>query len=107
MSNNLFSVSIAPRVNIRCQFVNLPGVTHITLEYDPRSQENPITGKIDSAYGDFLMDHQAILCCVQRLQAGSLYIFKKSVFQEIAQAVESGMETLNNMIEAANKKEVL
>ena len=99
MSNSLFSVSIAPRVNIRCQFVTLPGVTHITLEYDPRSRDNPITGKIDCAYGDFVMDHQTLLCCVQRLQAGSLYIFKKTV--------ESGMETLNSMIEAVNQKEVL
>lgn len=104
MSNKLFSVSIKPRVDIHCQFVTLPGITHITLEYVPSGWDK-FSGKIDCAYGYFEMDHQAILCCVERLQAGSLYIFKENVFQEIAQAVESGMETLNAMIEASNKKE--
>ena len=99
-----FSVMGYPRVNIRCQFDEIPGVTHIELVFDPHSRCNQVSGKIDSAYGEFLINDQVIISALSGNQAGSLYILKKEVFEEIAEAIKEGFKTLQNMIKASGYK---
>lgn len=99
-----FSVTGYPRVNIRCQFDEIPGVTHIELVFDPHSLYNQVSGKIDSAYGEFLINDQVIISALSGNQAGSLYILKKEVFEEIAEAIKEGFKTLQNMIKASGYK---
>lgn len=72
-----FSVTGYPRVNIRCQFDEIPGVTHIELVFDPHSRCNQVSGKIDSAYGEFLINDQVVVSAISGEQAGSLYILKR------------------------------
>ena len=99
-----FSVTGYPRVNIRCQFDEIPGVTHIELVFDPHSLGNQVSGKIDSAYGEFLINNQVIISALSGNQAGSLYILKKEVFEEIAEAIKEGFKTLQSMIKASGYK---
>lgn len=99
-----FSVMGYPRVNIRCQFDEIPGVTHIELVFDPHSLYNQVSGKIDSAYGEFLINDQVVISALSGNQAGSLYILKKEVFEEIAEAIKEGFKTLQNMIKASGYK---
>lgn len=99
-----FSVTGYPRVNIRCQFDEIPGVTHIELVFDPHSLYNQVSGKIDSAYGEFLINDQVIISALSGNQAGSLYILKKEVFEEISEAIKEGFKTLQNMIKASGYK---
>ena len=99
-----FSVTGYPRVNIRCQFDEIPGVTHIELVFDPHSLYNQVSGKIDSAYGEFLINDQVIISALSGNQAGSLYILKKEVFEEISEAIKEGFKTLQNMIKASEYK---
>ncbi|CAD2272935.1 TPA: hypothetical protein ACP45T_003782 [Klebsiella quasipneumoniae] len=99
-----FSVMGYPRVNIRCQFDEIPGVTHIELVFDPHSLYNQVSGKIDSAYGEFLINDQVIISALSGNQAGSLYILKKEVFEEISEAIKEGFKTLQNMIKASGYK---
>lgn len=99
-----FSVTGYPRVNIRCQFDEIPGVTHIELVFDPHSLGNQVSGKIDSAYGEFLINDQVIISALSGNQAGSLYILKKEVFEEISEAIKEGFKTLQNMIKASRYK---
>ena len=88
-----FSVTGYPRVNIRCQFDEIPGVTHIELVFDPHSRCNQVSGKIDSAYGEFLINDQVVISAISGEQAGSLYILKKE-----------GFKTLQNMVKASGYK---
>lgn len=99
-----FSVTGYPRVNIRCQFDEIPGVTHIELVFDPHSRCNQVSGKIDSAYGEFLINDQVIVSAISGEQAGSLYILKKEVFEEISEAIKEGFKTLQNMVKASGYK---
>lgn len=99
-----FSVTGYPRVNIRCQFDEIPGVTHIELVFDPHSRCNQVSGKIDSAYGEFLINDQVVISAISGEQAGSLYILKKEVFEEIAEAIKEGFKTLQSMIKASEYK---
>lgn len=99
-----FSVTGYPRVNIRCQFDEIHGVTHIELVFDPHSLGNQVSGKIDSAYGEFLINDQVIISALSGNQAGSLYILKKEVFEEISEAIKEGFKTLQNMIKASGYK---
>ena len=99
-----FSVIGYPRVNIRCQFDEIPGVTHIELVFDPHSRCNQVSGKIDSSYGEFLINDQVVVSAISGEQAGSLYILKKEVFEEIAEAIKEGFKTLQNMIKASGYK---
>lgn len=99
-----FSVMGYPRVNIRCQFDEIPGVTHIELVFDPHSRGNQVSGNIDSAYGEFLINDQVIISALSGNQAGSLYILKKEVFEEISEAIKEGFKTLQNMIKASGYK---
>ncbi|WPH68261.1 putative DNA adenine methyltransferase [Klebsiella phage ValerieMcCarty02] len=99
-----FSVTGYSRVNIRCQFDEIPGVTHIELVFDPHSLYNQVSGKIDSAYGEFLINDQVIISALSGNQAGSLYILKKEVFEEISEAIKEGFKTLQNMIKASGYK---
>ena len=99
-----FSVTGYPRVNIRCQFDEIPGVTHIELVFDPHSLGNQVSGKIDSAYGEFLINDQVIISALSGNQAGSLYIMKKEVFEEISEAIKEGFKTLQNIIKASGYK---
>ena len=96
-----FSVTGYPRVNIRCQFDEIPGVTHIELVFDPHSRCNQVSGKIDSAYGEFLINDQVVISAISGEQAGSLYILKKEVFEEISEAIKEGFKTLQNMVKAS------
>ena len=98
------SVTGYPRVNIRCQFDEIPGVTHIELVFDPHSLCNQVSGKIDSAYGEFLINDQVVVSAISGEQAGSLYILKKEVFEEIAEAIKEGFKTLQSMIKASGYK---
>lgn len=91
-----------PVVNIRCQFETVPGVTHISLEYDPHSRGNRINGKIDCSYGNFILNDQVINGALQGYQAGSLFILKKTTFNEFAEAITAGIETLRKMYKASN-----
>ncbi|AUV57585.1 hypothetical protein KP1_226 [Klebsiella phage KP1] len=99
-----FSVTGYPRVNIRCQFDEIPGVTHIELVFDPHSRDNQVSGKIDSAYGEFSINDQVIISALSGNQAGSLYILKKEVFEEISEAIKEGFKTLQSMIKASGYK---
>jgi hypothetical protein len=99
-----FSVTGYPRVNIRCQFDEIPGVTHIELVFDPHSRCNQVSGKIDSAYGEFLINDQVVISAISGEQAGSLYILKKEVFEEISEAIKEGFKTLQNMVKASGYK---
>lgn len=99
-----FSVTGYPRVNIRCQFDEIPGVTHIELVFDPHSLYNQVSGKIDSAYGEFLINDQVIISALSGNQAGSLYILKREVFDEISEAIKEGFKTLQSMIKASGYK---
>ena len=99
-----FSVTGYPRVNIRCQFDEIPGVTHIELVSDPHSRCNQVSGKIDSAYGEFLINDQVVISAISGEQAGSLYILKKEVFEEISEAIKEGFKTLQNMVKASGYK---
>ena len=99
-----FSVTGYPRVNIHCQFDEIPGVTHIELVFDPHSRDNQVSGKIDSAYGEFLINDQVIISALSGNQAGSLYILKKEVFEEISEAIKEGFKTLQSMIKASEYK---
>lgn len=99
-----FSVTGYPRVNIRCQFDEIPGVTHIELVFDPHSRCNQVSGKIDSAYGEFLINDQVVVSAISGEQTGSLYILKKEVFEEISEAIKEGFKTLQNMVKASGYK---
>lgn len=99
-----FSVTGYPRVNIRCQFDEIPGVTHIELVFDPHSRCNQVSGKIDSAYGEFLINDQVVISAISGEQAGSLYVLKKEVFEEISEAIKEGFKTLQNMVKASGYK---
>lgn len=98
------SVTGYPRVKVRCQFDTIPGVSYIHLEFDPHSRGNQVSGKVETSYGDFPLNDQLILNCIQKTAAGSLYILKKSVFEEIASAVKDGMVILRRMIIASGYK---
>lgn len=98
-------VTGVPRVNIRCQFETIPGVTHIVLEFDPYSRGNRVAGKIESGYGDFPLNDQVINNCLRRDQSGALFILKKDTFQEIAEAVEKGFKVLRDMVKASGYNE--
>ncbi len=99
-----FSVTGYPRVNIRCQFDEIPGVTHIELVFDPHSRCNQVSGKIDSMYGEILINDQVVVSALSGEQAGSLYILKKEVFEEISEAIKEGFKTLQNMVKASGYK---
>lgn len=99
-----FSVTGYPRVNIRCQFDEIPGVTHIELVFDPHARCNQVSGKIDSLCGEFLINDQVITSALSGEQAGSLYILKKEVFEEISEAIKEGFKTLQNMVKASGYK---
>lgn len=99
-----FSVIGYPRVNIRCQFDEIPGVTHIELVFDPHSRCNQVSGKIDSSYGEFLINDQVVASAISGEQAGSLYILKREVFEEISEAIKEGFKTLQSMIKASGYK---
>lgn len=90
-----------PRVNVRCEFKTIPGVTHITMEFSPYSRGNLVTGKIDSPYGEFSLDDQDINNCLLRRQLECLSIFKKDTFEEIAKAVEDGFNVLRSMVKVS------
>jgi hypothetical protein len=103
MSN--ISVTGYPRVKVRCQFETIPGVSYIHLEFDPHSRGNQVAGKVETAYGDFPLDDQVINGCIgEKTACGSLFILKKSVFIEVADAVEKGMQVLRDMVKASGYK---
>ena len=91
-----------PRVKVRCQFDTIPGVSYIHMEFDPHSRGNQVAGKIETAYGDFPLDDQTVNNCLERVPSGSLFILKKSVFEEISEAVEAGFATLRKMVKASD-----
>lgn len=96
------SVTGYPRIKVRCQFDTIPGVSYIHLEFDPHSRGNQVSGKVETSYGDFPLNDQVINNCVgAKSQSGSLFILKKSVFEEIACAVEQGFKTLRDMVKAS------
>lgn len=95
------SVTGYPRVKVRCQFDTIPGVSYIRLEFDPHSRGNQVAGKVETAYGDFPLNDQVIHNCLQKSPSGSLFVLKKSVFEEIAEAVTAGMGTLRDMVKAS------
>jgi hypothetical protein len=45
-----------------------------------------------------------IISALSGNQAGSLYILKKEVFEEISEAIKEGFKTLQNMIKASGYK---
>lgn len=90
-----------PRVKVRCQFDTIPGVSYIHLEFDPHSRGNQVVGKVETAYGEFPLNDQIIHNCLHKSPSGSLFILKKSVFEEIAEAVIAGMETLRAMVKVS------
>jgi small multidrug resistance pump len=44
MSKSSFHVIGYPKVKVRCQFENFPGVSWITMEFDPHSRGNRVNG---------------------------------------------------------------
>lgn len=99
------SVTGYPTIKVRCQFDTIPGVSYIHMAFDPHSRGNQVAGKVETAYGDFPLDDQVINNCIgAKTQSGSLFILKKSVFEEIAGAVEQGFKTLRDMVKASGYK---
>ena len=90
-----------PCINIRCQFDNIPGVTHIGLTFDPHSRGNQVSGEIESAYGKIPLNDQVLVAALSGNQAGSLYILKHEAFDEISEALKKGMLTLRKMVKAS------
>lgn len=97
-------VTGVPRVNIRCQFETIPGVTHITMELDPYSRGNQINGVI-KLYGgiggnEFTFGDPEINGCAIGNQEGTFSLFEEKVFKELSEAVIKGMKTLAKMAKA-------
>lgn len=94
-----------PAIKVRCQFDTIPGVSYIHMAFDPHSRGNQVVGKVETAYGDFPLDDQIINNCIgNKTASGSLFILKKSVFIEVADAVEKGMQVLRDMVKASGYK---
>lgn len=94
-----------PRVDIRCQFDNIPGVTHITMEFDPRSRGNQVNGSIKFFGGiggnELMIRDEEIGGCAQNKAKGTLALFNEAVFNELSQAIVDGMKTLTKMVKAS------
>jgi hypothetical protein len=101
MSKSSFHVIGYPKVKVRCQFENFPGVSWITMEFDPHSRGNRVNGVIETGYGTFPLDDQVINGYLKRQKVGAAFIFTKPAFEELAAAVEGGMETLRNLVKAS------
>lgn len=100
MSKDIHSIAY-PKVKVRCQFENFPGVSWITMEYDPHSRGNRVSGIIETGYGTFPLDDQIINGYLQRQKVGAAFIFTKAAFEELANAVEDGMEMMRRLVRAA------
>ena len=99
-----FHVTCIPRVEIRCQFKTVPGVTHITLVYDPYTRGSKVSGNITCPYGDIPLTEQVIISAIcDNTAAGALYMLKRETFNEIAEALKAGSEKLRLMNLAVNK----
>jgi hypothetical protein len=99
-----FHVTGVPRVNIRCQFEHIPGVTHITMEMDPYSRGNQICGKV-KLYGgiggnEFTFGDDEVTGCLIGNQEGTLSLFEDKVFKELSEAIMAGMKKLGLMAKA-------
>ena len=101
MSKSSFHVTGYPKVKVRCQFDNFPGVSWITMEFDPHSRGNQVNGVIETGYGTFPLNDKVINGYLKRQKVGAAFIFTKSAFEELATAVEGGMLMLRKLVKAS------
>ena len=97
-----------PEVRVRCQFKNIPGVSHITIKYDPTTHGDQITVRVECFGLDFTLFDSEIYVADAHIKdskhyalEGRLAMFTPDIGYEIAKAISEGMKTLSKMIKAA------
>ncbi|AKU43910.1 hypothetical protein CPT_Merlin264 [Citrobacter phage Merlin] len=98
--------SAAPVVNIRCQFDHIPGVTHISMQYeDGRGQKVFCKINFSGGFGPevALSENDLNAVLTNDTKFGTLGLFNENVSVELCEAINKGFVMLRKMVMAAKK----